>query len=121
MRNKKVAILIAAVVVILGVGSASAIGWQRHEQQHTIQQVQSTRTLTYQGENGQTALALLKMHAYQVVIKNSSYGPFVETIDGVKGGTDGKYWLFFVNGKEANVGAGAFKTKNGEIIAWKFQ
>lgn len=120
MGNKKGAVIVVSVALLIGAGSAATIGWKHHEQQNNIKQVQTTHVLSYQGENGQTALALLQKHAH-VTVKNTSYGPFVETIDGVSGGTSGKYWMFYINNKEATVGAGAYKTKNGDTITWKFQ
>jgi cell division protein YceG involved in septum cleavage len=121
MRDKKISALTIAIVLVLGLGSVATIGWYRYEQQKNVEHVQSTHSITYKGENGQTVLALLKTHAYQVTIKQSSYGPFVVAIDGVKGGPGGKYWLYYVNGKQAAVGAAAYKTKNGETITWKLQ
>jgi hypothetical protein len=79
-----------------------------------------TTHLSYKGENGKTALALLKEHA-AVVTKQSSFGEYVDSIDEVKGGTDNKYWTFYVNGVQSQVGAGAYVSKNGDNIEWKFE
>ncbi len=76
--------------------------------------------LSYQGETGKNALALLKAHA-TVVTKNSSYGEYVVSVNGVGGGTSGKYWMFYVNGRQAQVGAGQYITKAGDVITWKFE
>lgn len=120
MRNKKRIIVLAVVALLLVAGSVATIGWKYHERANTSKQIKTQHTISYKGVNGQTALALLKKHA-QVTVQNSSYGPFVETIDGLRGGSGGKYWMFYVKDKEASVGASAFVTKNGEIITWKFQ
>ena len=80
----------------------------------------STSTIEYDGQNGQTALALLQADA-TVVTKDSSYGPYVDSINGIKGGTDGKYWAFYINGTLSQVGAGAYTTKSGDKIQWKFE
>jgi len=47
-----------------------------------------------------------------------SLGFFVKEINGVKDGS-GKYWLYYVNGKEASVGASVYVLKEGDIISWK--
>ena len=75
-------------------------------------------TVTYSGQNGQSAYALLvKNH----VVKSKEYsglGKFVTDIDGVK--ADGShYWSFNVNGKLSEVGASQYTTKNGDKIEWK--
>jgi hypothetical protein len=121
MKEKKFPVIVVAIVLVVGLSIIGAIGWHRYEQQQNVTHVQSTHSITYKGENGQTVLALLKKHAYRVTVKQTSYGPFVEAIDGVQGGNGGKYWLYYVNGKQAPVGAGVFKTKNGDTIIWKLQ
>src|SRR5262245_54321422 len=83
-------------------------------------QTQAANIVSYSGVEGQTALALLKTKA-EVVTKDSSYGPYVDTINGVAGGTEGKYWAFYVNGEMAQVGADAYVTKAGDKIEWKFE
>ena len=78
------------------------------------------RYLKYQGQSGKTALALLKAKA-DVKTKDSAYGPYVDSINGVAGGTDGKYWAFYVNGQLAQVGADAYTTQNGDNVEWKLE
>lgn len=51
----------------------------------------------------------------------SEMGVFVESIDGVKNGTDGKYWQYWVNGELPMVAADKKQVKQGDIIEWKFE
>ena len=51
-------------------------------------------------------------------IEHPGLGYFVEEMNGVKG-TPGKYWIYYVNGKEASVGVSQYIIKNGDIISWK--
>lgn len=51
----------------------------------------------------------------------SEMGVFVESIDGAKNGTDGKYWQYWVNGKLPMVAADIMQIKEGDIIEWKFE
>ncbi len=78
-----------------------------------------TTRLTYHGQNGKTALALLKEHA-KVQTKTSSIGVYVTAINGNNGGGK-KYWIYYVNGKESQVGAAAYVTHNGDVIQWRLQ
>ena len=80
---------------------------------------QKTESISYRGEDGKTALELLKTNA-TAVTKTSSIGEYVTSINGNDGGGK-KYWLFFVDGKESSLGAGAYVTKSGENIEWKLQ
>jgi hypothetical protein len=73
--------------------------------------------IAYNGEEGKTALEILKSRA-QVRTSTSSLGELVEEINGVKG-NDHEHMLFFVNGQMSKVGAGAYVTKAGDRIEWK--
>lgn len=48
-------------------------------------------------------------------------GVFVENINEVKNGTNGKYWQYWVNGKLPMVAADRMKVKGGDRIEWKFE
>lgn len=126
--NKLLAVIVALVVVIIG---ATALVVATNPPRTTAKVAETTAThtpaapaptthLSYKGEDGKTALALLKTHA-KVVTKESSFGEYVDSINDTAGGTNGKYWTFYVNGAQAQVGAGAYVTKNGDSIEWKFE
>lgn len=53
-------------------------------------------------------------------IKTESFGSYVDSLDGLKGGTDGKYWMYSVNGKTAEVGADQYKLAEGDVVEWRF-
>ena len=138
MRDKHTPykILLSIVVAVALLGGATAVVWDNRAEHDankakvaTAQQTPaasqdvkaaSTKEVSYKGEEGKTALELLRQHA-TVVTKDSSYGPYVDSIGGVKGGTDGKYWMFYVNGQQATVGANDYVTKAGDTIQWKFE
>ena len=80
----------------------------------------STQIVTFTAKRGENVLAQLKQHA-SVVTKDSAYGPYVDAINGVVGGTNGKYWSFYVDGKMADKGAADYVTTGGETIQWKFE
>ncbi len=81
---------------------------------------QNNKTVRFTAEKGKTVLDQLKSRA-QVEVKDTQYGPFVESINGVKGGSDGKYWSYYVNDTLAQKGAGEYITEGGENIEWKFE
>lgn len=117
-------ILIAVVIALFGV---STVIW-RAKDSSTSQNTNTTATdskpavttyVSYQGEDDKTALELLKANA-DAKTETSSLGEYVTAINGNDGGGT-KYWLFYIDGKESVVGAGAYITKNGELIEWKLQ
>lgn len=73
--------------------------------------------IAYEGEDGKTALELLKARA-RVRTATSQLGELVVEINGVSSG-DGHNLIYYVNGSMAMTGAGNYVTKNGEKIEWK--
>lgn len=70
-------------------------------------------------EEGKTALDALKKSA-DIESKGEGENAFVVEINGIKPDEKKKeFWAFFVNGKEASVGAGSYKLKYGDQIEWK--
>ena len=136
MRDKTpTKITLYIVTALVALGTTTGLVWVRQAEKQTAANTaiaaatkeQTAKTkgahtthLSYVGVQGKTALELLKQHA-AVAIKDSSYGPYVDSINGLVGGTDGKYWAFYVNGKLAEVGANAYITQSADQIEWKFE
>lgn len=76
--------------------------------------------ITYKGKNGKTALDLLKAEV-KVSTRQSSYGEYIDSIDGVQSGKDGKYWEMYVNGSQAPIAANSYMTRDGDEIEWRLQ
>jgi len=73
-------------------------------------------SITYAGQDGKNALELLQQ-------KNSvdvSAQGFVNAINGRKPG-EREFWAFYVNGKQAEVGAKDYATKTSDAIEWKLE
>ncbi len=47
-------------------------------------------------------------------------GMLVESIDGIKNGTDNKYWQYWINGELPMVAADKKTVEKGDKIEWKF-
>lgn len=113
-------VVTAAIVFTTKPKDAATNAPAQSTSQQGAAQVQNSNHISYKGVNGKTALQLLKEQA-SIETKDSSYGVYVDAINGVKSGTDGKYWTFYVNGAMATNGADAYQTQGGEVIEWKFQ
>jgi hypothetical protein len=74
--------------------------------------------VTYQGEDGRSALELLTVF-HKVKIKHYSFGDQVIAIDDVEPDGTTAFWEFYVNGKSSPVGAGSYVTKSSDILSWK--
>jgi len=69
----------------------------------------------------ETVMRLLSANAK---LKTSYGGGFVDSIDGVSGGTSGGRevdWFYFVNGSEAPLGAAATKVRDGDSVWWDWR
>ena len=108
MKITKIKIVLLAAFVAASIG---AVSWaivasqppSEQPQAQDIAQIEASvegRTeITYTAKAGMTSLEQLQQEADQVVIEDSEFGKYVDSIEGHKGGTDGKYWSFYVNGK----------------------
>lgn len=118
--KSKVTAVVVLVVLLGGVGGGV---WYRQAHTNHLQTVTNAQhqvtEVSYHGENNANALTLLKKYA-QVQTKHYSFGDMVTSINGIAGNGP-KYWTFYVNGKEASVGAGSYTTKSSDTIAWKLQ
>lgn len=121
-QTKLKTLIIAAAVVIAAAGSA-AIAVVSNSPSHkvgtSVNAQQQLTDIKYHGQNGVDALTLLKKNA-DVTTKHYSFGDLVTSIDGSYG-TGPKYWTFYVNGKESDVGASSYITKNADTLEWKLR
>lgn len=88
----------------------------------TIQDGKETvaeKTATF--EEGATVFEVLD-DTFEVDAEKSEFGWYVKAIDGVAEDTDaGKYWMYAVNGKAAEVGAGEYELKDGDQVTWTLE
>lgn len=47
-------------------------------------------------------------------------GKFIESINGVKGHGE-QNWIYYVNGKKAQIGVSNYKLKPGDVVSWKYE
>ena len=59
----------------------------------------------------------------KINFKETNYigmGELITEINGIQA-SGGKSWIYYVNGKQANVGVSNYKLKNGDIVSWQYQ
>ena len=74
---------------------------------------------------GMTAFDLLEEKAEELKInlktKNYDFGVFIETIGDKENGSEGKYWLYYVNGEMPSVAADRKELKPSDKVEFKFE
>lgn len=85
---------------------------------------QKTVELGFEVTEPVTVLSLLekgaKDHDLSYTVKKYDFGTLLEELNGFVNATDGKYWIYSVNGLEATVGVDAYKVSGGDRVEFKF-
>lgn len=81
---------------------------------------EQNQNITYQGVEGKNALELLKSKATVQTQTYEGIGELVTSINGIASTAD-NYWIFYVNGQQAQVGADAYITKSTDTIEWRYE
>ena len=86
-------------------------------------QVHFTALSWQQGMTVLDALAAAQKHprGFKLTQKGRGTSAMITEIGGLKNEGNGKNWLFSVNDKQADVGAGSYELKSGDTILWEFK
>jgi hypothetical protein len=84
----------------------------------------SKQITNYQLPVTSTSTALEAMRNARLDFKTKTFsglGEFVEEIGGLKSDQqNGKYWIYYINGKSAKLGISTQIVKPGDLIEWKY-
>jgi hypothetical protein len=89
-------------------------------------EVHFTRLAWRKGMTVLDALAAARKHRHGVSFAHRGSGSSalitkIGDVENQGGGQNSKNWLYSINGKPAEVGAGAMQLNSGDAILWKFQ
>ncbi|MBI5466716.1 MAG: DUF4430 domain-containing protein [Candidatus Kerfeldbacteria bacterium] len=119
MRYSKALLPVALSLLLLGAGCSltqTVNVSTRTANTNTVANTNASTSVRYPGQDGKNALELLQSnHTVDV----SAQG-FVNAIDD-RQPADRQFWAYYVNGKQADVGAKEYQTKNGDQIEWKLE
>ncbi|ACZ31006.1 hypothetical protein Xcel_1987 [Xylanimonas cellulosilytica DSM 15894] len=78
--------------------------------------------VSYEGVAGKTALELLQQLDPQAFASGEGANAFVTAIGGREADSSkNEFWAFYVNGEQAQVGAGSYEMQDGDTITWKLE
>ncbi len=106
----------------LGLAQRPAVEAQRFPVRQKIDYGDGAATVSAElsGREGENVFELLE-RSHQVTAKKYSFGVLVESIDQVADGKGNKYWIYYVNGQAAKVGADQYNLKPGDTVEWRFE
>ena len=111
-------VTLAVVWTVAGVGCGGYAGPPDIEAAR--QGISPEYRILYAGEDGKTVLELLREHAEPVVTEGFGDELLVTAINGVEGGVEGRYWLYYVNEAAGLIAASRMTTVEGDSVEWLF-
>lgn len=118
--KKKIAYIII-IVALAGIVTA-AIHYQQpsfiFSMFEKVEITNNGKTVSYDGEDGKTALELLQKNA-TVLMSGTGKNAFVTSINDTAANSSNQFWALKVNGKDSMVGAGSLITKDSDTITWE--
>jgi len=128
--SKKNILLVGFLIVFFGTASIQYKNSIPEKKIISVQTIGIKQIVTIDGrvsqaaltvKRGTTALQILTS-THTVVQKGEKENTFVTAIDGrIAIETNKEFWSFYVNGKQAQVGAGSYFAKNNDTIEWKIE
>ena len=117
--NKKIILIASFLLVFLGIFFLNY---------HTVPK---TITPTIELNYTNTLAGSLSVYDFMTKLQNegkikfteknyAGIGKFILSINGVEGNSK-MTWIYYVNGKEAQVGVSDYKITSGDIVSWKYE
>ena len=133
LMNKKKArlIFIGFLIILFGTAFIQFRGKSELKKEAVIQNTITVKQIIIDGERKKefkikiapksTALRLLYITC-NIVTKGQKENAFITAINGRMADTNKReFWAFYVNGVQAQVGAGTYVVKNNDTIEWKIE
>ncbi len=126
MKTKSLIIVLVAVIAIIGIfiigglPSANTTKNQNTNENVTlaVNMFNNSKSFSYEFQNI-SALGLLEKNN-TVNVTDSKYGKFVNCINSVCSNNN-YYWIYYVNNKEAQLGAASYYVKGNDTIEFKYE
>jgi len=122
INNRFTAINGIAIIVVLSLFAFGAFFANKYKpvpQEIVKQAVAAVSAISYDGQDGKSALDLLKENN-QVNEQETSFGTFVTEINGIKN-ENGSYWMFYINDQVSESSSDTYVTKNSDKIEWRYE
>lgn len=79
------------------------------------------RIITQYYQEEQTVFDFMETSALVIEYTEYDFGNYITSIEGFESGADDKYWVYYINGNSAVVGASDYVLQPGDVIQWKFE
>jgi len=114
-------LFVIALLVVAGLSGAACGGYAGPPDIETARAgLPPEYRIVYAGVDGKSVLELLEEHAESVVTEGLGDELLVTAINGIEGGVEGRYWLYYVNEQAGLIAASRMTTVEGDSIEWLF-
>lgn len=113
-------LVIVLMAILLAFGLYLILHEPKESVNNAIALVATEDEVSYSGVEGKTALELLKENAQVETQSYEGIGELVVAIND-RPSTSDHFWIFYINGEPAQVGAGAYETKPTDRLSWRFE
>jgi hypothetical protein len=125
-KKSTIIAVIVVLLILIGLTASSLRAIDSHDaalsSPKVVSATETAKTvISYTAVAGITVLAQLESREQIVILSSAQPNANVESINGLKNGTDNKHWSYYVNSKLADTSAGQYVTKGGEKIVWEFK
>ena len=119
LARRRIAPVVGALV--LSLAGAACGGYSGPPDIETARQgLRPEYRIVYDGEDGKDVLELLVENAENVVTEGQGDELLVTAVNGIEGGVEGRYWLYYVNEQAGLIAASRLETVEGDSIEWLF-
>lgn len=124
MRSKNLNLMLTLALLVIFIVVISLVGYSQISKERNFANVTLVVTVFNKSESNSytsvniTALELLQL-GNQVNTTYSKYGAFVNCINDICSNGD-YYWMYYVNGEMAAVGASDYRANDWDIIEFRY-
>lgn len=129
--SKKIVVSVGFLIIFIGTAYVQYKNAIPEKKLATISRISVKQIITIDGKktqttigmkDGSTALQTLIFSSHKVDVKGERENAFIIAIDGKRASAiDREFWALYVNGKQAEVGAGTYRIKNSDTIEWRIE
>ena len=129
--SKKIVLSIGFLIIFFGTAYIQYKNTVPEKKLSAVPKIYVKQIITIDGKKTQTTIAVkpgpsalqsLASSSSKITVKGEKENAFITAINGrMASSNDKEFWALYVNGKQAEVGAGTYIIKNNDTIEWRIE